>query len=635
MAGVAASVQNDPLLQSGSLLPPRRLDGQLPASGSLMHGAGLGGFGPGAGGLSAPSPSPQWNLPGADATPSPMPKSVTEDPMATILRGTNPPPSPLSPPQQTGSELDDEPKRPHAQPAAHAFPQQATAPAPVTMPQQTMNIRLGGAKRGKGKLIGALAALLVLGALGAGAWHFKGPLTEIAQRYMKSKAGDDSANNAGEPPSPATSDVSPPENASAESTNPPASVPGGAFDPSASQPEPGGAMKLSPSLAGDGKPTSPIVIGNANPNPSPVPASTPAPTAPGQSDTTNPVLAKGSAILGSSASRTPPTEIKPAGAPDGGPAVSSMSSVPKATLAIEPPAGAGTPGNPLLPPPLVGAMPKGIAPEPAGDLKGAQPQALMPGIPGSDDAATVQTSPEGKKAAQDLQAFFAAKNLEERIALTLGGESMKSQMQRYYEKTKKDPGPIPVDEIRLLRFDPKPQTGGGPHCVFTVASKQWEYPIPVMLQEEGGKFKVDWLTFVEFRDDLLREYLSEFIDVPAKFHVGISRSHYFEDDVPDLDGKDCFKIEPPLPTYVGYVFTPKGTPLAADLAKRITWEALTAFVVVELRWKQQGGMKWVELTAVPQLNWYSVPVEPKAASGEASEKKSGAFNVQRPKSKTK
>ena len=232
-----------------------------------------------------------------------------------------------------------------------------------------------------------------------------------------------------------------------------------------------------------------------------------------------------------------------------------------------------------------------------------------------DTDVVVKADAQAQPAAKALLAFFAAPNLTERLKYTLGAASVQSLMTRYYEKMAD--GVIDVSEISLLRFDETPQTGGGAHCVFTVSSKLWEFPIPVMLQEEGGSFKVDWLAFVEFRDNLLYKFLSAYQDEPARFHVGIRRTHYFENDVPDLDGKDCFEIQPPLPTYVGFVFVPKNSPLATDLAGRISWETSKAYVIVELRWRKLGDQKWVELTGVPQLNWYSFPLDSKPTAPKA------------------
>lgn len=225
----------------------------------------------------------------------------------------------------------------------------------------------------------------------------------------------------------------------------------------------------------------------------------------------------------------------------------------------------------------------------------------------------IKTSPEGSAAVDSLRRFFSAGSLAERARYVLGAPGLQSLMERYYAKT--TDGPMDVDEIALLRHDPTPETGHGAHFVFQVASRLWEFPIPVMMQEEKDGYKVDWLAFVEFKDNLLLKFLSDYQDMPARFHVGIRRTHYFEDDVPDRDQKDCFEIQPPVSNYVGYVFVPKNTPLAADLAKKISWETRMGYVIVELMWRKLGDYKWVELTGVPQLNWYSGAPTPQAAPG--------------------
>lgn len=460
-------------------------------------------------------------------------------------------------------------------------------------PQQPMNIRLGGKKRGGAKTIAAFAAVLLLGALGGAGWYFQEPVNELIARYFPSAAPEQQGGD---------EVVDTPPDATTPATITPESAPGSEsapFDPLA-KPTQGLPVEQ----------PKPIIVQAAQPGPTPPTAAsvTPGATPPSGNMT--------SSILGSTPPPVPPTptpEIKPAQAVDTPPvAMPTVPPVPKATVVEDGP-------TETTPPPTAKHVPGtaigklAATPEPLVEVSPAKP--AVPAQETAKAATTttadvtkdvvVQATPESQKAAEALKAFFAAKNLAERMPLTLGSENMKSLMERYYAK--KDSGVIDVDEIKLLRYDPTPDTGGGPHCVFTVSSKLWEHPLPVMLQEEGGSYKVDWLAFVEFRDDLLFEFLSDFQEMPARFHVGIRRTHYFEDDVPNLSEKDCFEIQPPLPTYVGYVFVPKNTPLARDLANRLSWETLTAYVIVELRWKRLGEMKWVELTAVPQLNWYSFP----------------------------
>lgn len=532
-----------------------------------MNQSGLGGFGPIGGSLAGPSQAPQWNLP-STPEPPPMPERPVEDPMTTILMGTG---------SQATSELDTDPRKL----ISSVPPLAAPEPAPVSMPPQAMNIRLGGKKRG-GKMAGTLAAVLIIGALGAAAWYFQDPVKELVKRYLPSEPAKEEVGAA--EPSATTEPEAP------KSTPAPVAEPA-PFDPVAKPPQ---GLPVEQSK--------PIVVENTTPAPVPPPP-------PSTGGVT-------SSILGSSTPQPPPVTVeKPAEVPDAPPV--TMPAVPKATIVddgpetVAPPAALQVPGTAIAKKettldPLIEIAP-GKAPVPMTAESALSSTTANLEVPKD---VLVQTTPESKRAAQSLQAFFAAKNLSERIPLTLGAEKLKSLMERYYAK--KDSGPIEVDEIKLLRYDPAPDTGGGPHCVFTVASKLWEHPLPIMLQEESGSFKVDWLAFVEFRDNLLFEFLSDFQEMPARFHVGIRRTHYFEDDVPNLSEKDCFEIQPPLPTYVGYVFVPKNTPLAKDLGTRLTWETLTAYVIVELRWKRLGEMKWVELTAVPQLNWYSYPQVAKA-----------------------
>lgn len=196
---------------------------------------------------------------------------------------------------------------------------------------------------------------------------------------------------------------------------------------------------------------------------------------------------------------------------------------------------------------------------------------------------------------------------------------MKPLMERYYES--QPDGPVHVDAVSLVRLDPKPQMGGGAHAVFGVESRSWEYPIPVMLEETKSGFKVDWLSFVEFKDRLLEKFFEGYQEGPARFHVGITRTHYFEDRVPNAENKDAFRISPAPPNpFLTTVFVEKDSQLGRELKERIPWGA-QVWAIVDLEWVKLGNQQWVQLSSVPQLNWYSVPPDApaKATSGSAEE----------------
>lgn len=229
----------------------------------------------------------------------------------------------------------------------------------------------------------------------------------------------------------------------------------------------------------------------------------------------------------------------------------------------------------------------------------------------------IEVSEAGKPAAEALIKFLKAKNLQERLKYTLAASSMKPLMERYYQA--QADGPIRIDAAGLVRLDPKPQMGGGAHAVFGVESRDWEYPVPVMLEESADGWQVDWLSFVEFKDRILERFFEEYQEGAARFHVGITRTHYFEDKVPNSDNKDAFRIGPAPPNpFLTTVFVEKDSQVGRDLKERIPWGA-QVWAIVELEWVKLGSHQWVQLVGVPQLNWYSVPPEPKGKSGKTGD----------------
>jgi len=128
-----------------------------------------------------------------------------------------------------------------------------------------------------------------------------------------------------------------------------------------------------------------------------------------------------------------------------------------------------------------------------------------------------------------------------------------------------------------------------------------------MVEKAFGGFKVDWLTFTEFKDNLLFKFAENYHENVARFHVLMHRTHYFDSDVPQLDKKICFEIQPPMPGFTVRVFVDKGSILAQEMDRTMGWEVSNAFVIAELHWRKQDSYQWLELAAVPQYHWRNAP----------------------------
>ncbi|MBB5032075.1 hypothetical protein [Prosthecobacter vanneervenii] len=248
-----------------------------------------------------------------------------------------------------------------------------------------------------------------------------------------------------------------------------------------------------------------------------------------------------------------------------------------------------------------------VPPTPTPNTAAANNPAVAPSGLGEAQAIEEEGIPPAAKPAADaIKKFLAAKNLSERLQYTLGADLMKPLMERYYARSPE--GPITVDRIQFVRMDPNPELGTGRHCILSLENKTWEFPVPVMLEEKDDGFKVDWIAFVEFKDRMLEKFFQSYQEGKARFHVGIIRHHYFEDGVPNLDHKDVFRISPAPPnSFQASVFLDKDSPLAVELRTMLPWET-HVWAVVELEWKKLGSQQWVELSAVPQMHWYSLPM---------------------------
>ena len=233
---------------------------------------------------------------------------------------------------------------------------------------------------------------------------------------------------------------------------------------------------------------------------------------------------------------------------------------------------------------------------------GTVPKAMP--VPDAPVELTVKATPETQPAVEVLKKFFAAKTWRERLKYVQLPEQLEPNMEEYYASN--PDGPISIGHIELLRHDKAPQQGS-PHCVFEVSGPGLEGSLPIMVEDSKTGYQVDWLTFTEFKDKLLLKFGQTYTERPARFHVMVRRTHYFDDDVPQMDKKQCFELQPPMPGFTVNVFASKGTPLAKELDRNLGWEVANAAAIVELQWRKQDNYQWIELVNVPQYHWRTMP----------------------------
>ena len=274
---------------------------------------------------------------------------------------------------------------------------------------------------------------------------------------------------------------------------------------------------------------------------------------------------------------------------------------------------------PVLPPPAVEVSPPAPKPEVA-QAEAPAPKAQLLEVPKNVDTTHIQLKvnapPVADHAVQALKDFFNASTWQERIRYVqladLVPEEIRHVMQAYYSVT--PDGPIAIDSMDCLPQDKEPLKGPM-QFVFKVSGPGLKEPLPVMVEDSPNGYKVDWLTFTEFKDNLLLKFAEKYTEGVNRFHVAIHREHYFDSDVPDKDNKLCFAAEPPMPGYKVYVFVDSTAVLARELERTLDWNK-NAFVIAEIRWRKQDNYQWLELAAV-QYGWRNNP-PPVAKAAEPS-----------------
>ena len=243
----------------------------------------------------------------------------------------------------------------------------------------------------------------------------------------------------------------------------------------------------------------------------------------------------------------------------------------------------------------------------------AEPAGGQAGTPEARLAAMVAGEGEPAAHAKTVVDFLAAANWHDRLALSMAPERVRGFMESLY-RTVPD-GPIFPDRVEFLKTVPLEQRPGRNYHVYTAFFEGVAGPVPLTVEETDVGLRVESRTFLESRERLLEKFARNPDAPPQEFRVMLNRAHYFGDDVPDQEGKLCFRMLPPTsdPEFHAWIdrqsavyrnhFTDPG---------RQAWD-VALLLVVELKWVSDGaGKRWMEVSDVIAGNWHpdSLPGPP-------------------------
>lgn len=199
-----------------------------------------------------------------------------------------------------------------------------------------------------------------------------------------------------------------------------------------------------------------------------------------------------------------------------------------------------------------------------------------------------------------LKAFLAAPDWKARALHVLHPGETSPKMEAYHATTADGP-----TAYTSLRADASHGDGekNARLLSYLIATEALPDGFPVALVETPEGWKVDWETFVEFRDDHFGRFAAGQGGDAGDFHVLVRNTHYFGEPFPGSGKLTAFRLDPPLPDRNHYAFVPTGSDLHKTLAGVTEWGRPFAPVLQLVR-KQHGDRKFhLEIESILAPNW--------------------------------
>jgi hypothetical protein len=314
----------------------------------------------------------------------------------------------------------------------------------------------------------------------------------------------------------------------------------------------------------------------------------------------------------------PEMEIPEAPVPPAPGEVGPAAPVPEATSPEPPPSEASASAAPaaeIAPGPE--ASPAAAATEPPRSTTGAfnlwEGDSPPDGVDGSappegsatpSPAAAETTGVEVAEALKSVRQLITARTVADVLPCIFDATVLESTVREYHGRHPLQPLADAVVEHQYSGVIPA--TGRKAH-IFNVLNPAHPRGFPVSAEETPDGYRIDWQSYIQWRDTWLRRFLESDSTDPQSLFVVLRRTHYFNDDVPNLDDKFAFKITSAVPDDEGAIaFVEKNSAIGRSLAELYEWRTLY-FPVVELQWVSSGKeSRYLRLNRIVRSSWRRV-----------------------------
>jgi hypothetical protein len=211
------------------------------------------------------------------------------------------------------------------------------------------------------------------------------------------------------------------------------------------------------------------------------------------------------------------------------------------------------------------------------------------------------SDPELAVAQTAVQSLISARTVESLLPVIFDGERLREGLVNYYASRPLRPLEGAVIEIQFSGRIPATDARA---FIFSVVDSEHPRGFPVSAEATRTGYKIDWESYIQWRDEWLRGFIENRPTGPYTLFVVLRRSHYFNDDVANLDQKVCFKIASAIPGDAGAnAFVEKKSAVGKSLADTYEWGKVY-FPVLELEWtKDENQKSYIKINRVVRPTW--------------------------------
>jgi hypothetical protein len=208
-----------------------------------------------------------------------------------------------------------------------------------------------------------------------------------------------------------------------------------------------------------------------------------------------------------------------------------------------------------------------------------------------------------QQAESAIKAFLSATSVEALLPLVLNRDRITPALNKYYAE--QPLAPTPFTEIVL---DSSARISDSKVQAFLYRVRSGERPegFPICAEQTAQGFKIEWDAFIQCRDRAAANFWKNPAAEPASLYVILKRSHYFGDDMTNLDDYDCFRVNSPNPDEEPvYAFARKDSNFSRKFHSQLTWDANYFAVAGFVHAKNAKGDVHHEIVDIERFNWRS------------------------------